>query len=246
MDVDNPTTKRFVGYGLFPDWSPVDNRIVFQRARERGTRWFSIWTLEIHDGEASQPTEVAASSNAAAITPCWGPDGKSIVFATVVDPDETSQSRTIESDVWITSASGQGRANLTNNSFSSLQPVWSTDGSILFVTDRAKQGIDNVWAIRPDRVLKLAQPAVPTAPSAMVKKKMSSATLGPPGLVLGKTPPMASTLPWVSGVSLQQPTTGALEAPNGRVSEPTWTIEGAVKMLDDDEGDTGAAMEPTR
>ena len=28
--------KRFIGYGLFPEWSPVGDTILFQRARERG------------------------------------------------------------------------------------------------------------------------------------------------------------------------------------------------------------------
>src|SRR5699024_6629091 len=50
VDVENPTTRRVIGLGLFPTWSPVDDRIVFQRARQRGTRWFSIWTVELRDG----------------------------------------------------------------------------------------------------------------------------------------------------------------------------------------------------
>ncbi|MEM9111668.1 MAG: DPP IV N-terminal domain-containing protein, partial [Planctomycetota bacterium] len=47
IDVANPTTKRYIGHGLFPQWSPKNNTILYQRARERGTRWFSVWTVEL-------------------------------------------------------------------------------------------------------------------------------------------------------------------------------------------------------
>ena len=35
--------------------APVDNRIVFQRARERGTHWFSVWTVELVGDDARRP-----------------------------------------------------------------------------------------------------------------------------------------------------------------------------------------------
>lgn len=169
VDVDNPTTKRFIGFGIFPTWSPVDNRIAFQRARERGTRWFSVWTVEVVNGEATRPTEIAASSNAAAITPCWSPDARSIVFCTVVHPDTEASSLPQQSDIWLTSSTGQGRMNLTNSKFANFQPVWSRDGTIFFVSDRAKNGVENVWSIRPDRALKLASPAMHGGPTVMVR-----------------------------------------------------------------------------
>ncbi len=170
VDVDNPATRRFVGYGLFPSWSPVDNRIAFQRARERGTRWFSVWTIEIDDkGEARRPTEIAAASNAACITPGWSPDGKHVVFCTVVNPGEGDMSKPNQADVWVVSSDGRHRANLTQSRFANLQPVWGPDGSVFFVSDRAQLGVENVWALRPDHVLRMAQPQIETnAPSALV------------------------------------------------------------------------------
>ena len=59
-DAQVGATSRFIGYGLFPEWSPSGDTIVFQRARERGSRHFSIWTLTLVDGEPRYPTEVAS------------------------------------------------------------------------------------------------------------------------------------------------------------------------------------------
>lgn len=157
VDVDNPAAKRFIGYGLFPYWSPVQDRIVFQRARERGTRWFSVWTIDLVHGEGVRPTEIAASANAAAITPRWSPDGKSIVFCTVVNPDQAENARPRQADVWVISADGTQRQNLTQSRLLNVQPIWAADGSIYFVSNRAKDGVENIWALRPDRAGTVAE-----------------------------------------------------------------------------------------
>lgn len=159
VEVERPTTKKFIGYGLFPNWSPVDNRIVFQRARERGTRWFSVWVIELDaQGEAQRPTEIAAATNAACITPDWSPDGRHVVFCTVVEPGSDDATKPTQADVWIVSADGRHRANLTQSRFANLQPVWGADSTVYFVSDRAQLGVENVWALRPDQVLRMAQP----------------------------------------------------------------------------------------
>lgn len=50
IDVENPSTRQFIANGLLPNWSPAGNRIVYQRNRERGLRWFSIWTIDYEGG----------------------------------------------------------------------------------------------------------------------------------------------------------------------------------------------------
>ncbi len=157
IDIEKSATKKYIGHGLFPTWSPIGNRILYQRARERGTRWFGVWTIQLkEDGDAGQPTELAASANAAVITPDWSPDGKHIVFCTVIDPDADDASGPGQADIWIMNADGSGRTRLTEGRFANLQPAWSQTGSIFFVSDRGVDSVENVWALRPDRALQLA------------------------------------------------------------------------------------------
>lgn len=158
IDVANPTTKRYIGHGLFPQWSPKEDTILYQRARERGTRWFSVWTIELDDrGEAGSPTEIVWSSDYACITPSWSPDGKAVVFCTVTNPEaDTQGDRPAQSDVWIAKANGSGRTKMTRGKFANLQPVWSGDNAIYFVSNRATNGVENIWAIDPDDAIKVA------------------------------------------------------------------------------------------
>lgn len=160
VDVANPTTKRYIGHGLFPQWSPTTQTILYQRARERGTRWFSVWTVALDEGgEAGSPTEIVWSSEFACITPSWSPDGKAVVFCTVTNPEaDTQGDRPAESDVWIARDNGSGRTRLTRGRFANLQPVWSGDNTIYFVSNRATGGVENIWALDPDDAIKVAFP----------------------------------------------------------------------------------------
>jgi TolB protein len=156
VDLARPTKKRIIGHGLFPVWSPTEDTIVFQRARERGSRWFSVWTVDIVDGEAISPTEIAVSSNAAVITPEWAPDGRNIVFSTVLDPQNDDPSKPAQADVWVINRDGTGRAKLTTGDFANLQPAWSANGEVYFISDRGVEGIENIWAVRPGQAVYLA------------------------------------------------------------------------------------------
>ena len=149
-EVANPGVKRFLDYGVFPEWCPdvAHSKIVFQRAKQRGSRDYSIWTIDITYGQASQPTEIVSAANAALINPSWSADGAHIVFVVVVDPQEDG-ARPKQSDVWVVNIDGANRINLTNGQFANFQPVWASDGSVYFVSDRS--GIDNVWAVKAGR-----------------------------------------------------------------------------------------------
>jgi TolB protein len=157
--------KRQIGDGLFPSWSPSKDgdKIAFQRARQRGSRWFSLWTLDLVNGEPHRVTEVAVSSNAAIVSPSWSPDGKQLVFATVLDPNSPAKKTAAgptrgEQDIWIVSAEGGERRRITDGNGINLSPVWATDNRVYFVSNRS--GNEAVWSVRPEtgKVMTAAAP----------------------------------------------------------------------------------------
>jgi len=149
--------KRMIGYGLFPVWSPntKKDQIAFQRARQRGSRWFSVWMCDLIDSEARSVTEVAVSGNAAVVSPSWSPDGSMLAFSTIVNPGLHNGSNSNaypaanggrQQDVWIINADGTGRRRLTDGNGVNATPTWSKDGRVFFVSDRG--GVDAIWSAR--------------------------------------------------------------------------------------------------
>lgn len=151
VDLESPGKKQFLEYGMFPQWSPdvAQNKILFQRARQRGSRFHSIWTIDYIRSEAVRPTEIVSAANAAVINPTWAPDGRRIAFVTVVEPETQPGGHPNMSDVWIVNADGTNRTNLTNGQYANFQPTWGTDGTVYFVSNRS--GVDNIWGVSTGR-----------------------------------------------------------------------------------------------
>lgn len=162
QNVAQSRAAEFIGYGLYPRWCPAGgtgeggrDRIAFQRARERGDRAFSVWTVDYRPGDVTSPTEVASSATAALINPAWSADGQWITCAAVPNPAVASAAgRVGEADLWIVAADGSTRINLTAGNFVNLAPSWAGDGRIYFVSNRA--GVDNIWSIATDRAIAAA------------------------------------------------------------------------------------------
>jgi TolB protein len=139
--------KRMVGFGVFPSWSPdpTRDRIAYQRARARGSRWFSLWTLELIDGEARNVTEIAMSTNAAVVTPVWSPDGRQLAFSTIVEPAKNATGKPSgQQDVWTINADGTNRRRLTDGKGVNATPYWGTGERVYFVSDRG--GTECIWS----------------------------------------------------------------------------------------------------
>lgn len=147
VDINNLSAPRFLEYGLFPKWSPdpARSKLLFQRPRQRGSRYHSIWTVDIVGNEAMHPTEIVSAANAAAINPTWSPDGSRIAFVTIVSPEDNVEDQIQQSDIWVVNLDGTERTNLTNGQFANFQPTWAPDGRVYFVSNRS--GTDNIWMV---------------------------------------------------------------------------------------------------
>ncbi|MCG3126788.1 MAG: Protein TolB [Phycisphaerae bacterium] len=137
-----PLLRRFLTTGMFPDWSPDGRRLAFQRPRQRGKRLFGIWTVDVNGADVGTPMEIVHSQEFACITPRWSPRSDSIVYASVRDGND---SRYIVSTLWLVSADGGHRIQLTDASALAFNPAFGADGRIYFVSDRAKT--ENIWSL---------------------------------------------------------------------------------------------------
>ena len=146
VDTTMPGVRSFVCEGFMPRWAPVESadKLLFQRARQRGSRLYGIWTVDIVQGEGRNPTEVLSARNAAILQPNWSPDGTRIVFTTVNNP-EAGIEWPERADIWVINADGTNRTGLTRDQFRNMQPVWSANGRIYFVSNRS--GVENIWAL---------------------------------------------------------------------------------------------------
>ncbi|MCC6676931.1 MAG: PD40 domain-containing protein [Phycisphaerales bacterium] len=178
VEAGNSSSLSFIGYGLFPSWSPIGgtgaggaDRIMFQLSRERGDRAFSIWTLDFADGRTTNLTELAASPTMAYINPSWSPDGQRIVYAAVpLSPGATEieGQRPISSDLWMMNIDGTGKVHLGGGVGTALMPAWGANNQVYFVSNRG--GIDNIWSMNMgSAVLAAGRPTPATRPAIAAK-----------------------------------------------------------------------------
>lgn len=152
VNLTQSDSKKMIGHGLFPRWSPKSDSIVYQKARERGGRWFSIWRVDLQNGEPGFPVEIAASTEMALIQPSWSPDGAWVTYGTAQigpgnDVPESNDNATMSrGDVWMIRADGSSAVQLTDSGIN-FGSVWATDGRIYFTS--MQNGAENVWSVRP-------------------------------------------------------------------------------------------------
>ena len=158
VNVVLPNLKRFIGYGAFPSWCPDPKtpKIAFQLPRYRGSQWFSIWTVDLVDGEAKFPTEIISSPEYACISPCWAPDGSKLAYCSVNHakyekmPKTPAPTMANGEDLWVVDIDGRNNERLTPGDSASFSPSWGTDGRVYYCSDR--KGIENIWSVKPQAV----------------------------------------------------------------------------------------------
>ena len=164
VDADDATTAQFIGYGLFPEFCPKadtgfagGDRILFQQGRERGSRAFSVWTLDYDGVNATSLTEIVSAADHAMINPTWSPDGKWILFASVPTDDEWSMLANIaprEASLWMIDVDGTDLVRLTSGDAIDLMPTWASPNRVLFASNR--DGGENLWSLDLEDALVLA------------------------------------------------------------------------------------------
>lgn len=188
LDVDAPGVRDFIAYGMFADFSPDGTRIAFQRARQRGTRWFSIWTIDLVDGEARHPTEVAFSDTAANTVPRFSPDGTRLVYSAVRQTDRRTmrdQRQRATADVWVVNVQTGVRSRVLSAGAAAFNPIWSRDGRIYFVASQT--GTENIWSVAsPDGGA--SQPAAFSADRAAPPADDPAVMANQPSVVVANQP----------------------------------------------------------
>ncbi len=156
-DVASDHGAQFIGFGLFPEWSPIagtgadgGDKILFQRSRERGDRAFSIWTIDYqpNPGTAGRETEIASGADQALINPTWSPDGQFVCFAAVPYSQSWVNSTTARPDmstIWMVSVNGTNKVKLTDGTSVDLMPAWGRNNQIFFVSNM--DGQDHLWSM---------------------------------------------------------------------------------------------------
>lgn len=146
-------SRKFIGYGLFPEWSPTADVILYQRAREQGGRRFGIWTLAMTDGEPQFPSELAWGAAEACILPTWSGDGSAIAFVGAADTVRSAMDHEepalASTDIWLMAADGRGKVRLTDGFSVNHAPAFGPDGRLFFTSNRS--GCDNIWSLMPSR-----------------------------------------------------------------------------------------------
>jgi TolB protein len=110
--------------------------IVYSKETDAG---HDVFLLDLEEGTSVRLTNDPEKE----FDPAIAPDGRRIVYRRNPEPDSD------EADIWIMSVDGSLKRNVTNSpGISDWAPGWTTDGRIVFTSDR--EGTLELWTMSAD------------------------------------------------------------------------------------------------
>ncbi|MCX7784737.1 MAG: Tol-Pal system beta propeller repeat protein TolB [candidate division WOR-3 bacterium] len=121
------------GYKLFPDWSPLANKIAFCSYAKNN---LNIYTYDLNKDKI----DLFCGKDGLNTTPAYSPDGKTIALSLTIDGTP---------DIYLMNADGKNLRRLTYGHSIDISPTWSPSGrELAFVSDRT--GTPQIYIINVD------------------------------------------------------------------------------------------------
>ena len=146
MDADGSNQRRLLkssSFDYWPSWAPDGSRVLFQRRDASGQ--FDLWSVAADGTDQRRLTSLPRNE----IGGSYSADGSTVTFA-----GNNGTGR----DVWVVPATGGAPRVLTADACvsgtnpcvlaSDVQPSWTPDGDIVFVSDRS--GGQAIWSMSSD------------------------------------------------------------------------------------------------
>ncbi|MCC6464875.1 MAG: PD40 domain-containing protein [Planctomycetes bacterium] len=128
--------------GVYPEYCPTGEQIVFSRNSRQKPGWPAIWTISV---DGSRQTEVYRSDDHGAITPSWA--GKDwILFSTIGRKDGNEREGYFRADdVWVVHVSGTQASRATWHGMQDWDPSFDPHSERCYYVSN-RDGVQNIYS----------------------------------------------------------------------------------------------------